>query len=88
MMYIYMLYISIYIYISIYLYLSIYLSIYFSLYIYTLYIIYIYLYIYMLYRKSFQIWYAQRVGHRCEHEAPQSSGTRASSFHVLSALNI
>ena len=48
--------------------------------IYMLYICYIYIYIYMLYRKSLQIWYTQLVGHGCEHEAPQSSGRRSSSF--------
>ena len=45
-----------------------------------------YIYIYILYRKSLQIWYTQLVGHGCEHEAPQSSGRRSSSFQLLSAL--
>ena len=61
-----------------------YISIYIC-YIYVMYI-YIYIYIYMLYRKSLHIWYTQLVGHGCEHEAPQSSGRRSSSFQLLSAL--
>ena len=67
-------------------YISIYMLYMWYIYIYIYIYTYICMYIYILYRKSLQIWYTQLVGHGCEHEAPQSSGRRSSSFQLLSAL--